>query len=115
MMNRLWNPAAWLAILAVITMSCSTTINVIPQDYSRIDPSNMFRIITVDDHTYEATNLVIKDDVATFISDKQAMTMPVEQIRLIQQVNDNEILTGTIVIGLALVMVGGIFLLLNAD
>jgi hypothetical protein len=76
MMNRLWNPAAWLAILAVITMSCSTTINVIPQDYSRIDPSNMFRIITVDDHTYEATNLVVKDNVATFSWSRRTRSRP---------------------------------------
>jgi len=113
MTARVWTPAAWIAILAVLTMACSTTINVIPQDYGRIDPENSFRIITTDDHEYEVTNLVIKDDVATFVSDGKDVSLPVDQIRLIQQINTNEILTGTIVIGIALAMVGGIILLVN--
>lgn len=113
MTTRAWTPAAWLSILAVLMTACSSTINVIPQDYSRIDPQNSYRIMTTDDHSYEATNLAVKDDVATFVTDGKPMSVPVDQIVLIQQINTNEILTGTIVIGMALAMVGGIILLLN--
>jgi hypothetical protein len=74
MMNR--KLALWVALMAFLVASCSTAINVRKEDYSRIEPDRTYRIVMADSTEYEAKNLVIKDDVATFTQKDKPTTVP---------------------------------------
>jgi hypothetical protein len=106
---------AWITLLAFAVTSCSTAINVRSEDYSRIEPDNTYRIILHDDREYTATNLVIKDGVASFTQKGEPVSIPVDEILVIQQINDNELMTNMVGIGIVLALVGGLVLLIAQD
>lgn len=115
MMTSTGRLAAWTALLAFTVTSCSSAINVRPEDYGRIASDNTYRIVTLDNREYEATNLAIKNDIAEFRHDGKPMSVPLSEIRLIQHINNNEILTGAVALGIAAVLTVGLVLVLKPD
>lgn len=107
--------AIWITLLAFTVTSCSTAMNVRKEDYSRIEPDQTYRILTKDEREYEAKNLEIKDEVASFTHKGERVTVPAQDIVLIQQINDNELLTGVVGLGIVLALVGGLMVLLAQD
>ena len=103
--------AAWVALMAFLVASCSTAINVRKEDYSRIEPDRTYRIVMADSTEYEAKNLVIKDDVATFTQKEKPTTVPLDEVTLIQQVNKHEILKVGLGLGVVALLVGGLIAL----
>ena len=107
--------AVWIALLAFTVASCSTAINLRSEDYGRIDADQTYRIVMLGNREYTANHLVIQDGVASFMQEGEQMSVPVDEIMLIQQINSNELLTGLVVVGIAVALAGGLVLLLKAD
>ena len=85
------------------------------EDYSRIEPDQTYRIVTKDQREYEAKNLAINDDDASFMHKGERVRVPAQDIVLIQQINDNELLTGVVGLGIVVALVGGVILLVAQD
>jgi hypothetical protein len=106
-------PCVWLVLLAFTVTSCSTAVNLRSEDYSKIDPHETYHVVMTDGREYMAKNLAMKDGVATFTQGDDVVSVPVDEIKLIQQVNEQEVLTGVIVVGIALAIVAGLVVLFN--
>ena len=107
--------AVWMTLMAFLVASCSTAVNVRKEDYSRIEPDRTYRIVMADSTEYEAKNLVIKDDVATFTQKKTPTTVPLNEVTLIQEVNKNEVLKIGIGLGIVSALIVGLIVLLEPD
>ena len=107
--------AVWMTLMAFLVASCSTAINVRKEDYSRIEPDRTYRIVMADSTEYEAKNLVIKDDVATFTQKDKPTTVPLSEVTLIQQVNKHEILKVGVGLGIVVALAVGLIVLLEPD
>jgi len=107
-------PFVWLVLLAFTVTSCSTAANLRSEDYGKIDPLETYHLVMTDGREFMARNLVVKDDTASFTQGDEKLSVPVNEIKLIQQVNEHEVLTGVIVAGIAVAVVGGLVLLFKA-
>ena len=115
MLNTRYHPLIWLTLLAFAVSSCSTAINVRSEDYARIDTEQTYRIVMRDGREYEAHNLVVDVNQATFTHEGEKKSVPTDQIQVIQKINDNELVTGLVVIGIAAALVGGLVLIFAND
>ena len=107
--------AVWVALMAFLVTSCSTTMNIRREDYHRIDPERTYHMVMADSSEYDVKNLVIERDVATFTRQEERMTVPVEQISVIQQVNKREVLKVGIGLGIVSALIVGLIVLLEPD
>lgn len=115
MLHMARRASVWIALLTFTLAACSSTINLRTEDYARAELDRDYRIVMLDDREYTATNLAIKDGVASFTQKGEAVSVPVDEIKLIQQVNNNELLTGVVGVGIALAIVGGLVLVMKPD
>jgi hypothetical protein len=115
MLTARLHPLIWLTLLAFAVSSCSTAINVRSEDYARIDTEQTYRIVMRDGKEYEAHNLVVDVNEATFTTDGEKKTVPTDQIQLIQKINDNELVTGLVVIGIAGALAAGLVIIFAQD
>jgi hypothetical protein len=115
MWKRLLKPLAWVMLPVLAMTSCSSAMNVRPDDYGRIEADSTYRIVMVDGREYKAINLVVKGDVASFTHDRQPVTVPVKEIQLIQKLNEHAVMTGVMGLGVAAAIVGGLVLIMKPD
>ena len=108
MLNTRCHPLIWLTLIALVVSSCSTAINVRSEDYARIDTESTYRIVMRDGREYEAHNLVVTVNEATFVHEGKKKSVPTDQIQVIQKINDNELVTGLVAIGIVAALVGGL-------
>ena len=114
-MNARWRLPAWFTLLLVVVSSCSTTMNIRVEDYSRVEPDRTYLITTSDNRAIEAKDLVIAGDTATFTHEGEKMSLPLDQIQLIQQINDNELVTGLVGIGIVTALLVGLVVVATRD
>jgi hypothetical protein len=107
--------AVWMTLMALLTTSCSTTMNIRREDYHRIDPERTYHVVMADSSEYDVKKLVVERDVATFTRNGQRMTVPVEQIMVIQQVNKREVLKVGIGLGIVSALIVGLIVWLEPD
>ena len=115
MLNARLHPLVWLTLIAFVVSSCSTAINVRSEDYARIDTEQTYRVVMRDGREYEAKNLVVDVNDATFMFNGEKKTVPTGEIQVIQKINDNELVTGLVVIGIAVALAGGLVLIFAQD
>ena len=115
MRTLLRRPFVWLMLLLFTVTSCSTAVNLRSEDYGKIDPGETYHVVMADGREYVARNLAVTDGTASFTQGEEKVSVPVDEIKLIQQVNEHEVLTGVIVVGIAVAVVGGLVLLFKAS